>query len=114
MSMKYLKKLVFLTGFSDCVTPGFFVFFLWSGLVTAKPHEYEVSVDGIACPFCLYGIEKQLDKMGGILEMESDVASGVIRLRVDESVTVTEAKVRDAVEKAGFSLRAFQVVTPNE
>ena len=86
-----------------------FLFLLWSGFAAASTKEYDVSVDGIACPFCLYGIEKQLDKIGGIVGMESDIGSGVIHLTVDESVTVTEEKVRQAVEKAGFSLRAFGV-----
>ena len=78
-------------------------------MVYAAGTEYQLGVDGVACPFCVYGIEKQLDKIGGIVGMESDIGSGVIHLTVDESVTVTEEKVRQAVEKAGFSLRAFGV-----
>lgn len=108
--MKYLKKLAGLTRFSSRFARALCIFFLWSGMAAAKPNEYAVLVDGIACPFCLYGIEKQLYKIGGILEMESDVASGVIRITVDESATVTEEKVQGAVERAGFSLRAFHII----
>lgn len=96
--MKILRRLV---------TSLIFTLLLFSGAINAEPDSYEVFVDGIACPFCAYGIEKQLDKLGGILEMRTDVASGVIRLTVEESVTLTEEGVRTAVENAGFSLREF-------
>lgn len=44
--------------------------------------------------------------------MKTDVAMGVIRLVVEESVTLTEEEVRDAVENAGFSLREFHHSDP--
>ncbi len=96
--MKILKRLVI----SLVIT-----MWLFSSEIHAKPASYEVFVDGIACPFCAYGIEKQLDKLGGIREMRTDVASGVIRLTVDGSVTLNEKDVRKAVENAGFSLTGF-------
>ncbi len=70
--------------------------------------SYEVGVDGIACPFCAYGVEKQLDKIGDIVEMDTDIKAGVVRVTVKGSSTLMEEDVRTAVEKAGFSLRDFK------
>ncbi len=112
--MKYLKKFFYQSRTAyRLITPALLLI-LWSipGAANAKPNEYDVFVDGIACPFCAYGIEKQLDKLSGVLEMKTDVAMGVIRLIVEESVTLTEEEVRDAVENAGFSLREFHHSDP--
>ncbi len=84
---------------------------MMAGTLWSKPDQYdhyEVVVDGMACPFCAYGIEKQLDRITGISETELDVSAGVIRLSVDENVVLDESAVRRAVEKAGFSLRALR------
>lgn len=35
--------------------------------------QYALEVKGLACPFCAYGIEKRLNKMEGVEEVEIDV-----------------------------------------
>lgn len=70
--------------------------------------SYEVGVDGIACPFCAYGVEKQLDKIGDIVEMDTDIKAGIVRVTVEGGSMLDEKDVRTAVEKAGFSLRDFK------
>ena len=112
--MKYLKKFFYQSRTSRRLITSALLLVLWSipGAASAKPNVYGVFVDGIACPFCAYGIEKQLDKLNGVLEMKTDVAMGVIKLIVEESVTLTEEEVRDAVENAGFSLREFHHSDP--
>ena len=87
---------------------------MWSGQMAWAATEYRVGVDGLACPFCAYGIEKQLNKLGGIVEMKVDVAAGVIVVTMKGSATLTEDDVRSAVEKAGFSLRRFDKGSPGD
>lgn len=88
------------------------LFLSFASTAENNANEYVVTVDGIACPFCAYGIEKQLDKLSGILEMNTDIAAGVIRLTVEDTVTLREEDVRTAVEKAGFSMRGFSARVP--
>ncbi len=33
---------------------------LWSAILFAAGTQYNLRVDGLACPFCAYGIEKKL------------------------------------------------------
>ncbi len=76
-------------------------------LVYAATTEYQLGVDGVACPFCVYGIEKQLSKLEGIKRIETDIEKSQILLIMKEGFTLDEIPVRDAVTKAGFTLRSF-------
>lgn len=84
------------------------IFVLYSNnMVYAADTEYQLGVDGIACPFCVYGIEKQLSKLEGIERIEIDIQKGLVLLIMADGSTLNEASVSDAVTKAGFSLRTF-------
>lgn len=76
-------------------------------VVHATGNEYQLGIDGLACPFCTYGIEKQLLKLDGVAELETDLAGGLVTIRMQEGKTLTEAEAERAVEKAGFELRSF-------
>jgi len=70
--------------------------------------RYELGIDGLACPFCAYGIEKELHKLKGVERIETDIAGGMIRLLVEEGSAPAESDIREAVRKAGFTLRSFE------
>ncbi len=76
-------------------------------MVYAASAEYQLGVDGVACPFCVYGIEKQLSKLEGIELIETDIQKGLVILIMGDGSTLSEAAISDAVTKAGFSLRSF-------
>jgi len=73
----------------------------------AAGNTYQLGVDGLACPFCTYGIEKQLHKLEGVAGLETDIARGLIEVSMHEGKALTEAEVEQAVQKAGFKLRSF-------
>jgi periplasmic mercuric ion binding protein len=76
-------------------------------LVHAATTEYQLGVDGVACPFCVYGIEKQLNKLEGIERIETDIEKSLILLTMKEGFILDESSVNEAVTKAGFTLRSF-------
>lgn len=84
---------------------------LWSGLVSAGD-RYWLHVDGLACPFCAYGIEKQLLGLDGVESAETDVKSGRVVVTVRDGATLDEATAREAVDAAGFTLRVFEKAKP--
>ncbi len=68
---------------------------------------YSLGVDGLACPFCAYGIEKKLSAIDGVEKMEVDIRSGQVIVTMTEGASLSEGRARQAVNDAGFTLRAF-------
>ena len=81
--------------------------------VAGETNEYAIGVDGLACPFCAYGIEKQLLRLDGVETAETDVKSGQVVVTLREGATLDEPTARKAVEAAGFTLRAFEKAKPD-
>jgi len=76
----------------------------------AQSHEYQLGVDGLACPFCAYGIEKQLQKLDGVQSVEVDIAKGHVVVTMQDDRQLQREQAEQAVKKAGFSLRSFDRV----
>ena len=70
--------------------------------------SYKVGVNGLTCPFCTYGIEKHLLKLGGVEDVETNIDEGYVLVIMDEGKLLEKHEVERAVKKAGFSLRSFE------
>ena len=68
---------------------------------------YQLGVDGLACPFCVYGLEKQLNKIDGIENIDIDIKKGLVIVFMREGAILYKKTVEEAVRKAGFTLRSF-------
>jgi mercuric ion binding protein len=73
-----------------------------------EPAVYELQADGLACPFCAYGIEKQLGALEGVASVETDVKSGTVTITMEEGATLDETDAERAVDRAGFTMRGFR------
>ncbi len=76
--------------------------------VFAAPTQYQLRVDGLACPFCAYGIEKELNRTEGVAGIAIDINAGTVTVTMAEGATMTEAKASQIVKDAGFTLRSFK------
>lgn len=76
-----------------------------TGLAAGK--QYVLGVDGLACPFCAFGIEKRLNKVDGVSAVQVDIGDSVVRVIVQEGKALTEEQARRAVKEAGFTLRSY-------
>ena len=87
-----------------------FVGAVWAGAVAAQGARpiYTLQADGVACPFCAYGIEKQLGAIEGVEAVETDIKSGTVIVTMQDGATLNEAAAKEAVEAAGFTLRGFE------
>lgn len=79
-----------------------------------EKHVYTLQADGLACPFCAYGIEKQLGRIDGIESISTDVKSGTVTITTQSGATLDEADANHAVDKAGFTMRAFKEKENNQ
>lgn len=80
---------------------------LWLTAAHAAGTVYWLGVDGLACPFCAYGIEKRLTALEGVERVEVDIQEGRVAVTLREGARLTEGQARRAVAEAGFSLRRF-------
>ena len=77
----------------------------------AQP-AYKLRVDGLACPFCAYGIEKKLNAIKGVQGVGVDIASGSVTVTMAVGASLDEATAKQAVKDAGFTLRKFEPAQP--
>ncbi len=68
---------------------------------------YTLQVDGLACPFCAYGVEKKLREVDGVETVETDIKTGTVTIDMRAGATLDEATARKAVEAAGFTFRGL-------
>jgi len=73
----------------------------------AAQARYQLQIDGLACPFCAYGIEKQLSRTEGLATFDIDIDAGTVTVTMAEGASLTEAQADRIVNDAGFTLRDF-------
>ncbi len=84
------------------------------GVLAAPAHAqetkgvYTLQVDGLACPFCAYGIEKQLGATEGVESVETDIKSGTVTVTMQDGATLDEDTAGMAVKAAGFTMRGYK------
>ncbi|MFQ5784948.1 MAG: heavy-metal-associated domain-containing protein [Alphaproteobacteria bacterium] len=73
----------------------------------AAQAKYELQVDGLACPFCAYGIEKQLTRTDGVTAIDVDINAGTVTVTMADGAKLARDQASRIVEDAGFTLRDF-------
>lgn len=68
---------------------------------------YALQVDGLGCPFCTYGIEKQLSAIDGVDKVAVDLSKGQVVVIMKQNASLTEKQAQQAITDAGFTLRSF-------
>lgn len=67
----------------------------------------KIEVDGLSCPFCAYGLEKNLKKLEGVETIKIDVENAFVLLTIAEGKSIDEATIRKNIKDAGFTPRAI-------
>lgn len=78
----------------------------------AADNTYHVHVNGLACPFCVYGLERSLSKVDGVESVAVSLKTGLIRITMADGVTLDETEARETVKDAGFTVESFAVAEP--
>ncbi len=81
------------------------------------PRQIEVTILGMSCPFCVYGVEQKLKRLEGVVKLEVVLETGLATLQLEEDADVSNELLVDTVEKAGFEVakitRAFESEFPD-
>lgn len=82
-----------------------------SHFVWAQGKELILRVDGLACPFCAYGLEKKITKMEGVLSFDADLEKGEVYVTLNDQANIDISSINKAVKESGFTLRAIFLKT---
>lgn len=93
-----------------------FIFVFWTGILFFLPGIAQawvsgmtVAVDGMACPFCAYGVEKRLKKVHGVATVTVDMKTGTANLVAKPKVSIHYQEVPKAITEAGFTAGAITI-----
>lgn len=79
----------------------------WSLEAFAAGTQYVMRVDGLACPLCAYGIEKQFKQIEGVEQIDVDLKRGLVTVNAREGVELTEPQMKQLFEAVGFTYRSM-------
>lgn len=65
----------------------------------------KVEVDGLACPFCAYGLEKKLKKIEGVSDVFIEIQNGFATFNIPAAKIPSQESLTKIVEDAGFKAR---------
>jgi len=80
---------------------------LWTNLTFAAGTEYDMRVDGLACPFCAYGIEKKFTKTEGVKSVDIDLKNGLVIVKTKEGKIFTENELKKIINDTGFTMKSM-------
>ena len=78
----------------------------WSVAALAAGTQYQMRVDGLACPYCAYGIEKKLNAIDGVENIDFDLENGLVTVNVADGVKLSDEQMTQLFDDAGFSYRS--------
>lgn len=73
---------------------------------------YKLRIDGLACPFCAYGAEKKLKSVTSFKSLEISINKAEAIVTLEDGADFTEDQARRLINDAGFALRGFERVEP--
>ena len=76
-------------------------------IAQAEEAVYTIQVDGLSCPFCAYGIEKQLSAIDGVDSVAVNISKGLVNVTMLQGILLDKKQAQQAVTDAGFTLRSF-------
>src|SRR5579884_3383131 len=72
------------------------------------PQRVTVTVTGLSCPFCAYGLEKRLRRLEGLDSLHIEFQSGQVVLYLRDGSKVGDQELRRVVQDAGFEARKIE------
>ena len=74
-----------------------------NGLMAATT-IYSIRVDGLACPYCAYGIEKKLNQIDGVRFIDMDLDKGIVTVE-SHDVKLEDNQLEQLFRDSGFTYR---------
>ncbi len=69
-----------------------------------EPRQIQVTILGMSCPFCAYGVQQKLQKLEGVTDLEVVLETGLATLILEEDADISNEKLQKMVKDAGFEV----------
>ncbi|MCZ6566435.1 MAG: heavy-metal-associated domain-containing protein [Gammaproteobacteria bacterium] len=78
---------------------------LWLSITAwaAEQVVVDIGVTGLACPFCVYSVEKNLGKLPEVDSVEVNLVANSARIVIKDGHEVDLEQIKQAIVKAGFT-----------
>jgi mercuric ion binding protein len=77
----------------------------------AESTRYVMRVDGLACPFCAYGIEKKFKAIEGTRNIDVDLDKGLVIVDLSDGRQFGEDEMKQLFADSGFTFRGMKTET---
>lgn len=82
-----------------------------------QPREIQITILGMSCPFCAYGVQQKLKKLDGVAELEVVLETGIATLKLEDDTDLSNELLKKTVVEAGFEVakiaRTFESEYPD-
>ncbi len=69
-----------------------------------QPREIQVTILGMSCPFCAYGVQQRLKKLDGVAELQVVLETGIATLKLEDDADLSNKLLEKTVIQAGFEV----------
>ncbi len=73
--------------------------------------KYEIRADGLACPYCAYGIEKKFMQIKGVKHVDVKLKKGLVLVTGDEQLSLKAPQLKTLFNDAGFTYRSMKKIS---
>ena len=67
-----------------------------------EPRQIQVTILGMSCPFCAYGVEQKLKRLDGVEDLKVVLSTGLATLTLEEEADLSNELLLETVKVAGF------------
>ncbi len=67
-----------------------------------EPRQIQVTILGMSCPFCAYGVEQKLKRLEGVEGLEVVLSTGLATLTLEEEADLSNELLLETVKVSGF------------
>ncbi len=76
----------------------------------ANENNYQLQVNGLACPFCEYNIQKKLSKIEGVSDVTVNLKKGLVNVKMLEGQKLPKTLLKKEITDAGFTLKSIKSI----
>ncbi len=69
-----------------------------------QPRQIQITILGMSCPFCAYGVQQKLEKLDGVAELEVVLETGIATLKLEDDADFSNELLEKTVVEAGFEV----------